>query len=78
MASLLIRNLDEETKSHLRLLAAQRGRSMEQEAREILRKAVQPPDKPGFAKRINERFAKLNVQSLPIPPRTQTRIPPEF
>lgn len=78
MASLLIRNLDEETKARLRQQAARHGRSMEQEAREILRKAVQPPGEPGFAKRINQRFAKLNVERLPIPPRSRARTPPEL
>lgn len=37
MASILIRNLDEETKGRLRMLAAMHGRSMEAEVREILR-----------------------------------------
>ncbi len=37
MASLTIRQLDEETKARLRLQAARNGRSMEDEARTILR-----------------------------------------
>jgi plasmid stability protein len=36
MASITIRNLDETVKRKLRLRAAQRNRSMEDEAREIL------------------------------------------
>ena len=40
MASILIRRLDEETKSRLRIRAASAGHSMEQEAREILERAV--------------------------------------
>jgi phosphopantothenoylcysteine decarboxylase/phosphopantothenate--cysteine ligase len=40
MASLTIRQLDEETKARLRLQAAQNGRSMEDEARTILRQAA--------------------------------------
>jgi phosphopantothenoylcysteine decarboxylase/phosphopantothenate--cysteine ligase len=48
MASLTIRQLDEDTKARLRLRAAQNGRSMEDEARTILRqaaegRAVRPP-----------------------------------
>ena len=40
MASIIIRQLDESTKARLRLQAAHHGRSMEEEAREILRSAV--------------------------------------
>ena len=39
MASLTIRNLEEDIKHRLRIRAAERGRSMEEEAREILREA---------------------------------------
>ncbi len=37
MASITIRNLDEATKSRLRIRAARHGRSMEEEARVLLR-----------------------------------------
>jgi plasmid stability protein len=40
MPNLNIRRLDEETMRRLRVRAAQRGRSMEEEARQILRAAV--------------------------------------
>lgn len=40
MASLTIRNLEDETKNELRLRAARRGASMEDEARSILRAVV--------------------------------------
>lgn len=74
MASLTIRNLDDETKRQLRLQAARHGRSMEQEAREILRQAVQPPATgPGFAQRIQQRFAGLEAEDLPIPSRERAR-----
>ncbi len=36
MATIIVRNLDEETKRHLQVLAAMHGRSMEAEARKIL------------------------------------------
>ena len=39
MASITIRNLDEALKRRLRVRAAENNRSMEQEAREILREA---------------------------------------
>ena len=40
MASMTIRNLDEQLKARLRVQAAQHGRSMEDEARDILRAAL--------------------------------------
>jgi plasmid stability protein len=43
MASLLIRRLDDALKRQLRLRAAQNGRSMEEEVRQILRHALGVP-----------------------------------
>ena len=43
MASLLIRNLDDRTKSRLRVQAAEHGQSMEEEARSILNSGVDNP-----------------------------------
>ena len=40
MASITIRNLDDDVKRRLRIRAAEHGRSMEEEAREILRHVV--------------------------------------
>ena len=40
MAALVIRKLDDRLKSRLRVQAAHHGRSMEEEAREILRSAL--------------------------------------
>ena len=40
MASITIRNLDEDVKAKLRVQAAQNNRSMEEEARIILRRAL--------------------------------------
>lgn len=76
MASLTIRNFDDELKTLLRLQAARHGCSMEQEARDILRRAVgvQAPD-TGFARRIGQRFAALDVDELPIPKRRAARLP---
>ena len=76
MASLTIRNFDDELKARLRLQAAQHGWSMEQEAREILRRAVLVPSSgPGFAQTIHRRFAALDVQDLPVPKRRTARLP---
>jgi plasmid stability protein len=40
MAQLVVRNLDESVKRRLKRRAAQRGHSLEQEVRDILRRAV--------------------------------------
>jgi plasmid stability protein len=40
MASITIRNLDDDIKQRLRVRAAEHGRSMEEEAREILRRVM--------------------------------------
>lgn len=47
MAGLSVRKLDEETLSRLRIRAARRGVSMEEEVRRILRDAVSAPDRIG-------------------------------
>jgi plasmid stability protein len=41
MASIVVRNIDDHLKARLRQQAARHGRSMEAEAREILRRAVE-------------------------------------
>ena len=40
MASITVRNLDDDLKRRLRIRAAQHGQSMEQEARDILKEAL--------------------------------------
>ena len=58
MATLTIRQLDEKTKTRLRVRAAHHGRSMEEEAREILRSALtaSSPAKGNLAEAIQKRF----------------------
>ena len=77
MASLTIRDLDDNLKTLLRMQAAHHGCSMEQEVRDILRRAVQPQmDGAGFAQRIQQRFAWLKADELPIPKRRAARLTP--
>lgn len=77
MASLTIRNFDDGLKTLLRLRAAHRGCSMEQEARDILRHAVQQRSaSAGFAQRVHQRFAKFGLEELPVPKRRAARMPP--
>lgn len=79
MANLTIRNLDDNVKAVLRMRAAQHGRSMEEEARQILRQTLAPPVPDGsLAERIGRRFAGLDVDNLPIPTRRPSRPAPQF
>lgn len=79
MASITIRNLDEETKRRLRMRAAENGRSMEEEARTILNKAVQPGSKgKGLGTAIHEMFKAVGGSELTPYPRERQRPPPDF
>ncbi len=79
MATITIRNIDDEIKTRLRLQAAQHGRSMEQEVREILSRALMSKrNQPAFAQRIQQRFSALKLDALPIPERQPARIPPSM
>lgn len=78
MSSLTVRNLDESVKNSLRIRAARHGLSMEEEVRQILQKVVAPEQagQVSFAERVNSRFAKLQLDALPIPARQAARTPP--
>ena len=71
MSSITIRQLEEGTKRKLRIRAAQHGRSMEQEAREILRNELNRAgeQRENLAERIRRRFAPFGGVDLKIPPR---------
>ncbi len=78
MASITIRNLEETTKRKLKIRAAMHGRSMEQEAREILKSALKgAPSKSGanLAEPIRRRFAPLGGVELEPLPREPMREP---
>ena len=80
MASITIRNLDDDVKTRLRMRAAEKGRSMEEEARLILREAVRREEAPakGLGTAIHERFKPLGGVELELPPREPMREPPRF
>lgn len=67
MAVMTIRNIDDVIKKRLRLRAAINGRSMEDEARDILRSALSTDDpRPrSLADAIHERFGPLGGVDLP-------------
>ena len=79
MATLTIRQLDEKTKTRLRVRAAHHGRSMEEEAREILRSALTSATARGnLAEAIRRRFAPLGGVELDLPARKGMRQAPQF
>ena len=68
MASITIRNLDDDVKTRLRERAARNGRSMEEEARLILREAVgRKPPSQNLASLIRSRFGPLGGVDLEPP-----------
>jgi plasmid stability protein len=82
MASITIRKLDDQVKAKLRIRAAEHGRSMEEEAREILSSAIS--DKPPSGKNLYEamrgRLKKAGIRGvdLPEPERGPWRKDPDF
>ena len=80
VASITIRNLDETVKRKLRLRAAQRNRSMEDEARDILRTALaqELTQHGNLADAIRRRIEPLGGVDLPLPARGPMRDPPDF
>lgn len=79
MADIMIRDLGDGLKRRLRIRAAEHGRSMEEEAREILRLALSGPTLPtNLAAAIRSRVAAFGGVDLEIPPREPMRKPPSF
>ena len=79
MASITIRYLDDDVKTRLRVRASANGRSMEEEARVILREAVdREPEPENLASFIHECFAPYGGVELELPPREPLREPPDF
>jgi|SRR5579864_2955157 len=78
MASITIRNLEESVKRKLKVRAAMHGHSMEQEAREILNRALKgSASKSGanLAEAIHRRFAPFGGVELEPFPRGPIREP---
>ena len=79
MASITIRNLDDEVKTRLRVRAADNGRSMEEEARLILREAVgRKPSSRNLASIMRSHFGPDAGVDLELPGREPAREPPSF
>lgn len=80
MASITIRNLDDSLKQRLRQRAASHGRSMEQEARDILRASLtdRPETHQPLGSALHALFAPLGGVDLEPLPRDPARDPPDF
>ena len=78
MASLTIRNLDDELKQRLRVRAAQHGHSMEEEARSILRSAVGAATGAELWRLSRQLFAGAKGVELDLPRRGEDRAAPNF
>ena len=80
MASITIRNLDESLKARLRVRAAHRCRSMEDEVRHILRAALaqESAESTNLGEAIQRRFQAVGGVDLKLPKRTPIRKPPKI
>ena len=80
MVNITLRNLDNEMEKRLEQRARVNGRTMEEEAGDILRRVLgethTPPEKMGTA--IHELFRPLGGVELEIPPREPMPEPPKF
>ncbi len=79
MASLTIRNIDESLKESLRMSAAENSRSMEEEARQILKNhLLRKKSEAGIGTLISKRFAAAGGVDLPDIPRSAPRNRPDL
>jgi plasmid stability protein len=82
MATMTIRNFDDDLKTRLRIRAARHGHSMEEEARRILRAILTRPDEDQSGaslyadiRALVEPFGGIELE---LPPREPAREPPDF
>jgi plasmid stability protein len=75
MASITIRKLDERVKARLQLRAARHGRSMEEEAREILKNGLREESmrSSNLARAIRRHIAPIGGFELNLPRRVPVR-----
>ena len=79
MAILTVRNLDDSIKAKLRIVAAENGHSMEEEARQILKRGLLNGNREkGLASRIHHYFAEVGGVSLQLRNRSMPRTAPDF
>lgn len=80
MATMTIRNIDDGLKQRLRVRAARHGRSMEEEARDILRSSLSIEDssRMSLVQSIRARIEPLGGVDLEQPTRGPIRVAPEL
>lgn len=82
MAQLIVRNLEDSVKERLRRRAKRHGRSMEEEAREILRDATKDEvqKRAGLGTRIASRFRDVGLREGEEFPELKGHVvePPDF
>lgn len=82
MATMTIRNLDDDLKARLRMRAARHGQSMEEEARSILRAAlasrVEDDSGASLYAAIRGHVEPFGGIDLELPVREPQRDPPDF
>jgi len=68
MAQVIVRNIEDDVKAGLKQRASQHGWSMEEEVRQILRRAVSEKNqmRPKLGSRIAARFAGVGINE-PLP-----------
>ena len=80
MSNIILQNFDDELKNLLQKRADRYGRSLEEEAKEILRAVLKetPLQPQNLATAIAQRFADFGDFELPTVPREALREPPNF
>ena len=78
MASITIRNIDETLKERLRIRADQHGHSIEEEARVILRRAINGITGPELLNVSSALFGEKYGVELELPLRVDERGTPRF
>jgi plasmid stability protein len=80
MGTMTIRNLDDDVKARLRVRAARHGKSMEEEARNILRSALraEPLSGQSLVDSIRAMVEPYGGVELELPTREPQRDPPDF
>lgn len=72
MATLTIRDLDDDLRDRLRVRAAHHGRSMEAEVRAILSETLATPSTTErLGTRIHQRFVEIGGLDIVLPDRTE-------
>ncbi len=80
MSTMTIRDIDDSIKAQLQMRATRHGRSMEDEAREILLQALSTEPEPGASlyEAIRAIVEPLGGVELQLPRRGPGREPPDF